>query len=75
MAVGDYRQDVARRIADGQPLEQIEAELIDSVELPQDEKDALWLFALGCEPLSRPLGHATGMTWSEPRDLAGIAHD
>jgi hypothetical protein len=74
MTVG-YRQDVARRIADGQHLEQIEVELIDPAELPQDEKDALWLYALGCEPLSRPPGHAPGRTAAEPLDLAGIAHD
>ena len=74
MTVG-YRQDVARRIADGQRLEQIEAELIDTAELPQDEKDALWLYALGCEPLSRPLGHTLGRTAVEPGDLACIAHD
>lgn len=75
MTVGVYRQDVARRIADGQRLEQIEAELIEPAQLPQDEKDALWLYALGCEPLARPLGHALGQTTAEPRDLAGIAHD
>jgi hypothetical protein len=74
MTVG-YRQDVARRIAEGQRLEQIEAELIEPAELPQDEKDALWLYALGCEPLPRTFGHALGRTPVEPRDLAGIAHD
>lgn len=75
MTVEEYRQDVARRSADGQDLEQIEAELIDTAELPQDEKDALWLYALGCEPLSRPLGNAAGPAWFEQRELTGIAHD
>jgi hypothetical protein len=75
MTVGAYRQDVASRIADGQRLEQIEAELIEPAQLPQDEKDALWLYALGCEPVSRPPGHALGHTTAEPSDLAGIAHD
>jgi hypothetical protein len=75
MTVGEYRHDVARRIADGQHLEQIEAELIETAALPQDEKDALWLYALGCEAPSRPFSHALGQTTVEPRDLAGIAHD
>src|SRR5260370_7780967 len=60
MTGGDYRQYVARRIADGQHLEQIEAELIDPAQLPQDEKDALWLYALACEPPSRPFGNGLG---------------
>jgi hypothetical protein len=75
MTVGVYRQDVASRIADGQRLEQIEAELIEPAQLPQDEKDALWLYALSCEPVSRPLGHPLGQTTAEPCDLAGVAHD
>lgn len=75
MTVGEYRQDVVRRIADGQRLEQIEAELIELAQLPQDEKDALWLYALGCEPPSRPFGNGLGQMSVEPRDLAGIAHD
>jgi hypothetical protein len=75
MTVGDYRQDVARRIIDGQRLEQIETELIEPASLPQDEKDALWLYALGCEPPSRSFGHGSGQTRFEPSELAGIAHD
>jgi hypothetical protein len=75
MTVGEYQQDVARRIADGQRLEQIEAELIEQAQLPQDEKDALWLYALGCEPPTRPFSHALGHTTVEPRELAGVAHD
>jgi hypothetical protein len=75
MTVGDYRQDVVRRHADGQHLDQIEAELIEPAQLPQDEKDALWLYALGCEAPSRPFGRALGHTTVEARDLAGIAHD
>jgi hypothetical protein len=75
MTVGEYRQYVARRLADGQHLEQIEAELIEPAQLPRDEKDALWLYALGCEPPSRPFSRALGDSTAEPRDLAGIAHD
>jgi hypothetical protein len=48
MTVEEYRQEVARRTADGESIEQIERELIEPAQLAQDDKDALWLYALGC---------------------------
>ena len=75
MTVGDIRQEVARRTADGQRLDQINDELIEPAELARDEKDALWLYALGCEPSARRSSRRTATTTHARRELAGVAHD
>lgn len=77
MTVGDIRQEVARRAADGERLDQIETEVIEPASLLRDEKDALWLYALGCEPAARPLGRRAARTRYErgAAALAGAAHD
>ena len=74
MTVGDIRQEVARRAADGQRLDQIETELIEPSALPRDEKDALWLYALSC-PSARTPGRNIATTRHDRRELAGVAHD
>jgi hypothetical protein len=41
---------IARRIADGQTLDQIEEGLIEPAELSEGQKAALWLFAWSFQP-------------------------
>jgi hypothetical protein len=75
MTVEEYRQEVARRTADGESIEQIERELIEPAQLAQDDKDALWLYALGCVPYSRTIARTAALTSVEYRELAAVAHD
>lgn len=75
MTVAEYRLEVARRIADGQSIEQIDREWIEPAELAQDDKDALWLYALGCLPFSRTIARTAAVTRFEHREPAAVAHD
>ncbi len=44
-----YRREIARRLAAGHNLEEVEAEMIECCpELSEDERAALWLFAWSC---------------------------
>ena len=43
----DLRQLVEHAAAEGIGMDDIEHELIDPANLPRDEHDALWLYALG----------------------------
>ena len=42
-----WRERVAEAIGEGAPLAEIETELIEPAPLPEDLRDALWLYAWG----------------------------
>ena len=48
-----WRERVAHAVDDGDSLEQVEHTLIEPAPLPEDQRDALWLYAWGLEERRR----------------------
>ena len=49
----DLRRLIEAAVAEGIGMEDIEHELLDPANLPRDEHDALWLYALGSRDCPR----------------------
>ena len=58
----DLRELIALAVAEGIGMDDIEVELLDPANLPRDEHDALWLYALGCRdrPVRRTVPIVSG---------------
>jgi len=58
----DLRRLIELAAAEGIGMDDIEHSLIDPANLPADEHDALWLYALGrrAQPAGRPVPFVTG---------------
>ena len=47
MGIRTWRERVAQAVGDGASLEEVDEELIEPAPLPDDMRDALWLYAWG----------------------------
>ncbi len=56
-AIADLQREIEERLRGGQPLAQIECDVIEPTDLSEDDKSALWLYgwaSWGHAPLRHP---------------------